>query len=106
MKVITKNFKNNKFLYYLNGFLSLLIPKCIFQKKLSNILKSISFDEIDSSKTPQAPTIGEATRNANENAKTWDGFSQFDEIPITPDVNLPSGPKLTKEETINLVIQD
>ena len=47
MKVITKNFKNNKFLYYVNGFLSLLIPKCIFQKKLSNILKSISFDEID-----------------------------------------------------------
>ena len=46
MKVITKNFKNNKFLYYLNGFLSLLIPKCIFQKKLSNILKSTSFDEI------------------------------------------------------------
>ena len=61
---------------------------------------TVSFDEIDSSKTPQAPTIGEATRNANENAKTWDGFSQFDEIPITPDVNLPSGPKLTKEETV------
>ena len=27
-------------------------------------------------------------------------LNQFDEIPITPDVNLPSGPKLTKEETV------
>ena len=60
----------------------------------------VSFDEIDSSKTPQAPTIGESTRNTNENAKTWDGFSQFDEIPITPDVSLPSGPKLSKEEMV------
>jgi len=60
----------------------------------------VSFDEIDSSKTPQAPTIGESTRNANENAKTWDGFSQFDEIPITPNVSLPSGPKLSKEEMV------
>jgi len=60
----------------------------------------VSFDEMDSSKLPQAPTIGESVRNANENTKTWDGFSQFDEIPITPDVSLPSGPRLTKEETI------
>ena len=30
---------------------------------------TVSFDEIDSSKTPQAPTIGEATRNANEMAE-------------------------------------
>ncbi len=57
---------------------------------------TVSFDEIDSSKIPQAPTIGEATRNANENVKTWDGFAQFDEIPVTPNMTLPSGPKLTK----------
>ena len=61
---------------------------------------SVSFDEIDSSKIPQAPTIGESTRNASENSKTWDGFAQFDDIPVTPGMTLPSGPRLSKEETI------
>jgi hypothetical protein len=61
---------------------------------------TVSFDELDSSKIPQAPTIGESTRNANENSKTWDGFGQFDDIPVTPNMTIPSGPKLSKEETI------
>ena len=61
---------------------------------------TVSFDEIDSSKIPQAPTIGESTRNANENSKTWDGFAQFDDIPVNPNMAVPSGPKLSKEETI------
>ena len=41
MKVITKNFKNNKFLYYLNGFISLILPKFIYRNKLDKILSSI-----------------------------------------------------------------
>ena len=41
MKVITKNFKNNKFLYYLNGFISLILPKFIYRDKLDKILSSI-----------------------------------------------------------------
>ena len=47
MKVIPKNFKNNKFLYYLKGFFSLLTPKFIYQNKLSKILSSIPNEKLD-----------------------------------------------------------
>ena len=47
MKVIGKNFKNNKFLYYLKGFLSILPPMFIFQNKLSKILSSIPNEKLD-----------------------------------------------------------
>lgn len=47
MKVIGKNFKNNKFLYYLKGFFSLLPPKFIYQNKLSKILSSIPNEKLD-----------------------------------------------------------
>ncbi len=47
MKVIAKNFKNNKFLYYLKGFLSLLTPKFIYQNRLSKILLSIPNEKLD-----------------------------------------------------------
>ena len=41
MKIIKKNFKNNKFLYYLKGFFSLLIPNIIFKNNLESLLKSV-----------------------------------------------------------------
>ena len=41
MKIINKNFKNNKFLYYLKGFFSLLIPIIIFKNKLESLLKLV-----------------------------------------------------------------
>ena len=47
MKVITKNFKNNKFLYYLNGFISLLFPKFIYRNKLDKILSSIPHKKLE-----------------------------------------------------------
>ena len=47
MKVITKNFKNNKFLYYFRGFILLLLPKFFYKTKLSNILFSIPNDKLE-----------------------------------------------------------
>ena len=47
MKVITKNFKNNKFLYYLNGFISLILPKFIYRNKLDKILSSIPHKKLE-----------------------------------------------------------
>ncbi len=47
MKLIAKNFKNNKFLYYFNGFFSLLFPKFIYRKRLSNILLSIPSEKLE-----------------------------------------------------------
>ena len=47
MKVIVKNFKNNKFLYYLKSFSSLLVPKFIFKNRLSSILLSIPNEKLE-----------------------------------------------------------
>ena len=47
MKIIKKNFKNNKLLYYLRGFFSLVIPKFLFKNKLHKLLVSIPNDKLD-----------------------------------------------------------
>ena len=47
MKIIKKNFKNNKLLYYLRGFFSLVIPKFLFKNKLHKLLISIPNDKLD-----------------------------------------------------------
>ena len=47
MKVITKNFKNNKFLFYLKGYLSLIVPRIIYRNKLSKLLSSIPNDKME-----------------------------------------------------------
>jgi hypothetical protein len=51
---------------------------------------SVRFDD--------GPSIGRATTNTDSDAKTWDGYGKFNNIPINPDVNMSSDPKLTKEE--------
>ena len=47
MKVITKNFKNNKFLYYLKSYLSLMFPKFIYRNRLNKILSSIPHKKLE-----------------------------------------------------------
>ena len=47
MIIIKKNFKNNKFLYYFKGFISLLIPKFLFKNKLQSLLISIPDDKLE-----------------------------------------------------------
>lgn len=46
-------------------------------------------------------TIGQATADSfDDNAKTWDGYSKFNNIPINPDKHMSSEPKMSKEELL------
>jgi hypothetical protein len=48
-----------------------------------------------------APGIGKATASSAQNeSKTWDGFTKFNNVPINPDKVLPDKPKLSPEETL------
>jgi hypothetical protein len=50
---------------------------------------------------PPPPNIGKATASSAQNdSKTWDGFTKFNNVPLNPDKVLPDKPKLTPEETL------
>ena len=58
---------------------------------------SVRFDE--------EPSIGMASQSSFEtldpnNNKTWDGYGKFNNIPLNPDKQVPSGPQLSKEELL------
>ena len=44
--------------------------------------------------------VGRATSDLGGDAKTWDGYGKFNNVPINPDKGLPSQPQLTKEEML------
>ena len=49
----------------------------------------------------EAPKLGKATANSAQNdSKTWDGFTKFNNVPLNPDKNLSDRPKLSPEETL------
>ena len=49
-----------------------------------------------------AASIGQATANTDGgNAKTWDGYGKFNDIPVNPDMtSAPSPPQMSKEELL------
>jgi hypothetical protein len=47
------------------------------------------------------PKLGKATAASSQNdSKTWDGFTKFNNVPLNPDKNISDKPKLTPEETL------
>jgi hypothetical protein len=46
------------------------------------------------------PNIGHSTANTSSDAKTWDGYGKFNNIPVNPDFKMSSEPKLTKDELL------
>ena len=45
--------------------------------------------------------VGKATASSGQNdGKTWDGFTKFNNVPLNPDKNMSDRPKLTPEETL------
>ena len=49
------------------------------------------------------PSIGRDTAAAagqNGDAKTWDGYTKFNNVPLNPDRSIPDKPKLSAEETL------
>jgi hypothetical protein len=57
----------------------------------------VSFDNTEE---PININLGKASsENAREN-KTWDGYAQFNDIPLKPEVDVSTTPKLSKEEML------
>jgi hypothetical protein len=60
---------------------------------------NISIGSIVSVNDP--PMLGKATASSGQNdGKTWDGFTKFNNVPLNPDKNMSDRPKLTPEETL------
>jgi len=59
---------------------------------------SVSFN--DTSVKFGDTNIGQATAETENDAKTWDGYGKFNNIPMNPDKNISMEPKLSKEEML------
>jgi hypothetical protein len=46
------------------------------------------------------PNLGHSTANTSSDAKTWDGYGKFNNVPINPDIRMSSEPKLSKDEVL------
>ncbi len=46
------------------------------------------------------PNLGSSTANTSSDAKTWDGYGKFNNVPINPDSRMSSEPKLSKDEML------
>jgi hypothetical protein len=46
------------------------------------------------------PNLGESTANTSSEAKTWDGYGKFNNIPVNPDQRMSNEPKLSKDEML------
>lgn len=46
------------------------------------------------------PNLGSSTANTSSDAKTWDGYGKFNNVPINPDSRMSNEPKLSKDEML------
>ena len=46
--------------------------------------------------------LGNSTSNTSSDAKTWDGYGKFNNVPINPDSRMSNEPKLSKDENVRL----
>jgi hypothetical protein len=67
---------------------------------------SVSFNEepsiriLGSDHDDHRPNLGSSTANTSSDAKTWDGYGKFNNVPINPDSRMSSEPKLSKDELL------
>jgi len=61
---------------------------------------SVRFDETPMNIHFDNNHLGESTANTASDAKTWDGYGKFNNIPINPDQRMSSETKLSKEELL------
>jgi hypothetical protein len=72
-------------------------PSVSFNTDKNNNIQEINLEETPINITP---SIGESTADVSNDTKTWDGYGQFQNIPMDPDMNVSSTPKLSKEELL------
>jgi len=58
------------------------------------------YDDKPSVRFDETPSLGKSTFDSADDAKTWDGYGKFNNIPINPDIYMSSEPKLSKEELL------
>jgi hypothetical protein len=63
---------------------------------------SVRFDEEPSIHIfdEKKPNLGQSTANTSSEAKTWDGYGKFNNIPVNPDQRMSNEPKLTRDEML------
>ena len=59
----------------------------------NNSRQGVRFSEEPSS-------IGQSTAQSGDNAKSWDGFGKFNDIPVNPEKSFPSHPQMSKEDLL------
>jgi hypothetical protein len=47
-----------------------------------------------------APNVGKSTAQTDNNGKTWDGYTKFNDIPVNPEKVFPSQPQMSKDELL------
>ena len=76
------------------------IPSSSFKPKSDFFSKpSVSFEE-PIKLVSNDNSLGQSTAQTENDSKTWDGFSKFNNIPLNPDREVPMEPKLSKEEML------
>ena len=77
------------------------IPNSSFKPK-SDMFSTPSsmFEDKQSVKFSDGPSVGKSTSNIGGDNKTWDGYSTFNNVPLNPDKQMPSQPQLSKEEML------
>ncbi len=61
---------------------------------------SVSFSEERILEDNHRPNLGHSTANTSSDSKTWDGYGQFNNVPLNPDARMSSEPKLSKDEML------
>jgi hypothetical protein len=62
---------------------------------------SVSFNEEPSIRIlGNDADLGHSTANTSSDAKTWDGYGKFNNIPVNPDQRMSNEPKMSKDEML------
>ena len=72
-------------------------PTVTFSTDKNNDIQEINLNDTPINVTP---SIGENTADVINETKTWDGYGQFQNIPMDPDQNVQQAPPLSKEELL------
>lgn len=73
------------------------------ENDLNNLVNDpINIDNFDNSSHVRFNnnSLGESTINLDTTDKTWDGYGKFNDIPIAPELHMPSFPKMSANEIL------
>jgi hypothetical protein len=69
-------------------------------KPKSDLFGGFGNEEKPSVRFSDSPSIGQSTAQTDDNAKSWDGYGKFNNIPMNPDKNISTQPQMSKEELL------